>query len=148
MASKARSGRSLTREFGRGRGMVYAWTFSAMCVSTGYRQRWRGNASEREHVLRLDDFRLVDDRIAEGDVDAEGLPVELPSELAGRPEAEAVVDHAGVLDLRVVVVRHDLEGHEVPEIEPAAALETREQASGVPIMRRSTSLVVRGPGRP
>lgn len=28
-------GRSLTREFGRGRGSVYAWSFSAMCVSSG-----------------------------------------------------------------------------------------------------------------
>ena len=32
---RALSGRSFTREFGRGRGIVYAWSFSAMCVSIG-----------------------------------------------------------------------------------------------------------------
>jgi hypothetical protein len=35
LASSARSGRSFTREFGRERRIVYAWSFSAMCVSIG-----------------------------------------------------------------------------------------------------------------
>jgi thiol-disulfide isomerase/thioredoxin len=32
---RARSGKSFTRELGRCRGIVYAWSFSAMCVSIG-----------------------------------------------------------------------------------------------------------------
>jgi hypothetical protein len=34
-ATSARSGKSFTREFGRFLGIVYAWSFSAMCVSIG-----------------------------------------------------------------------------------------------------------------
>jgi hypothetical protein len=50
-------------------------------------QRGRRDAREGEDVFRHHDLRLTEDRIAEGDVDAEGLSVELTGELAFRTKA-------------------------------------------------------------
>ena len=89
-------------------------------------QRRRGDAGEREHVLRDHDLGLSEDRVTERDVDAEGLPVELARELALRSEPKPVVLHPVVLDLRVVVVRPDLERHEVAEVLATGLLQLRE----------------------
>jgi hypothetical protein len=72
------SGRSFTRVFGRGRGIVYAWSFFG-----DVRFEWvdldgrRGNAGEGEGVGGCDDVGLSEDRVGERDVQAERLPLGL-----------------------------------------------------------------------
>jgi len=89
---------------------------------------------------------LAEHWVAEGDVDAEALPVELPSELALGAEAEPVVLHAVVLDGRMLFVRSDLEGHEIPEVAAACLLKLREDVVGraehakVDVLRGSRAL--------
>jgi hypothetical protein len=58
---------------------------------------------------------------------AEGLAVDSARELALAAEAEPVVLHAVVLDLRVVVVRRNLERHEVAEVLATGLLQLREE---------------------
>jgi hypothetical protein len=70
-------------------------------------QRRRRDAREGEDVLRHHHLRLAENRIAEGDIDTEGLPIELACEPALRAKAEAVVLHAIVLDLGMVIIRTD-----------------------------------------
>ena len=74
-------------------------------------------ADEAEHVIGGDDLRLAQDRIAKGHIHPEALTVELARELALGAEAHAVVLHAVVLDLGVVVVGPHLEREEVAEVQ-------------------------------
>jgi hypothetical protein len=76
----------------------------------------RCDAGEGEDILGQDDLGFAEDWIAEGDIDAKALPVELPRELALGAESEPDVLHAVGLNLGVVLVGADLEGHEVAEI--------------------------------
>lgn len=71
-----------------------------------------------------------DERIAEGDVDAERLTVDLPSELALGAEAQALILHALVLDLGVMRIGPDLERHEIAEVAPASFLQSLEDVLG------------------
>ncbi|AUX49051.1 uncharacterized protein SOCE26_105960 [Sorangium cellulosum] len=93
-------------------------------------QRRRRDAGEREDVLRHHDLGLAEDRIAERDVHAERLPVELAGEPALRTEAEPVVLHPIVLNLGVVIVGADLEVHEVAEVAAPSLLQFREHVVG------------------
>jgi hypothetical protein len=109
-------------------------------------QRRRHDAREAEHVVGDDDVWVPEDRIAERDVDTEGLPEGFPREAALGAKAEALVEHPVVLDLRMILVGTDLEGEEVFEIAPCRFLELREHAVGgadepkVDILRRASAL--------
>ena len=97
-----------------------------------------------QHVLRDHDLGVAEDRIAERDIDTEGLPIELAREPTAKPEA--VVLHPVVLDLRVVVVRPDLERHEVAEVLATGLLQLRKQIlrrahhAEVDVLRRACSV--------
>jgi antitoxin MazE len=68
---------------------------------------------------------LAEDRIAERDVDAEGLAVDFPGGLALGPEAKPVV-----LKLRVIFVGADLEREEVTQVATPRLLQPREGVVG------------------
>jgi len=106
------SGRSFTRVFGRERSIVYAWSFSAMCVSIGYRRSVGGAMPAN----------------AEGHVHAEGLPEGFSCETGLGAKAEALIEHPVVLDLRMIGVGGHLEGEEVSEVTSCRFLELREHA--------------------
>jgi len=61
------------------------------------------------------------------DVDAEGLPVHLASELALGAEAKPVVLHAVILNRWVSAVRCHLELHKVPEAKLPGLLKLQEE---------------------
>ena len=109
-------------------------------------QRGRRDAGEAEHVVGDDDIGLPEDRIAEGDVDTEGLPEGFPCEAALGAKAEALVEHPVILDLGMIFVGTDLEAEEVFEIAPCRFLELCEHAVGradeakVDILRRASAL--------
>jgi len=90
----------------------------------------RCDAGESKDVLGDHDRGLTKDWIAEGDVDAEGLAVDFPRELALGAEAKPVVRHAVVLDLRVVFVGTDLEREEIAKVATPRLLQPREDVVG------------------
>jgi len=75
-------------------------------------QRGWCDAGKRHDVLRHHDVGLTEDRIAECDVNSEGLTVHLSGEPAVGAEPEPVIRHPLVLDLGEVVVGANLKGHE------------------------------------
>jgi hypothetical protein len=89
-------------------------------------QRGCRNASKPEHVFGDDDVGLAEDRIAKTNVDAEGLSIELAGQATSGAKAEAVVSHALVLDLGMVIVGTDLEGHEVTKVVTGGPLQPDE----------------------
>jgi hypothetical protein len=93
-------------------------------------QRRRGDAGEREHVVRDDDLGLAKDWVTESDVYAEWLSVDLPRELARGAKAKPVVLHAVVLDRRVIIIRDNLECHEVAKVLASGLLQLREHVVG------------------
>lgn len=74
----------------------------------------------------------AEEGIAERQVDAEPLPVDLPREPAFGTKAEPIVEHCVVLDLRVVFVGAHLERHGVAEIAPGCFLEARTAMGASP----------------
>ena len=138
-----------TREFGRVRGhRVRVQLLRDVRLDRVEPQRRRGDAGEREHVLRDDDLRARRIGSPNATSTPKGLPVELARELALGAEPKPVVLHPVVLDLRVVVVRPDLERHEVAEVLATGLLHHfASTSSGEPTMRRSTSFVVRARSR-
>jgi hypothetical protein len=70
------------------------------------------------------------DRVAERDVDSERVAVALSCEPALGSESHALILHALVVDLGMLVVGTDLEGEEIAEIQPSGFLEPREDILG------------------
>jgi hypothetical protein len=92
--------------------------------------RPRCDAGEGEDVVGHRDVGLPEHRIAERNVDPKGLPVDLACELALGSEAEPVVLDPVVLNLGVVDVRSDFEGHEIAELEAPRLLKLCEHVVG------------------
>ena len=86
----------------------------------------RRDAGEGQDVIGNAELGLADDGVAEGDVDTERLPVDLPAQLAFGAEAEPVVLQSIVLDLGVVGVRSELEAHEIAQVETTRLLQPLE----------------------
>src|SRR5207302_8495980 len=105
--------------------------------------RWL-DAGECQDVFSHDDVRLAQDRIREGDVDAEALAVDLAREPALSAIAEAVLPRAVEVHLGLLSVRLNFEGHEMAEVGSSRFLMAREG-----VRRRSVEAqghVPRGPG--
>src|SRR4051812_32894411 len=105
--------------------------------------RWF-DAGECQDVFSDDDVRLAQDRIREGHVDAEALPIELAREPALSAIAEAVLPRALEVHLGLLSVRLNFEGHEIAEVGSSGILKAREA-----LLRRSVQAqihVPRGPG--
>jgi hypothetical protein len=126
--SRAMSGRSLTRELGRTRGMVYAWSY--LCDVGLDRidpERRRLNSSEAECVGRGRQGSLPQYRISETNVDAKREPVWFSGKSALGAESHSLIPHAVALDLGMAGVGSDLKAHEVAEVEAACALKHSNQ---------------------
>src|SRR5205807_3914555 len=93
-----------------------------------------------QDVFSHDDVRLAQDRIREGDVDAEALAVDLAGEPALSAIAEAVLSRAVEVHLVLLSIRLNFEGHEIAELCPSGFLEARER-----VLRRSVETQVHVP---
>src|SRR4029078_4271284 len=79
-------------------------------------ERRRCDTGKGEDILCNGDLGLSKHRAPERNVDAKGLRIDLAGEFALGAETQAAVLHAVVADLRMFVVRADLEAHELAEV--------------------------------
>ena len=86
----------------------------------------RRNACEIEHVIGRDAVGFSEDGIAEGNIDAESLSVELSSQPALGAKPPTLVLHGIVLDRRMLRIVAKLKRHEVAEIQVAGFLKACE----------------------
>jgi hypothetical protein len=122
LASRARSGRSFTLEFGACAGhRERVELLGDVRLDRVDAQRRRRDPSEAQHVLRHDNLGGTKHRVAEAGVDTERIAVWLAGEAALGAEAHAFVLHPLVGDLGVLRVGPDLEREEVGEVETSGS---------------------------
>jgi hypothetical protein len=108
--------------------------------------RWRRNADEVEEVFSGDELGGANHRVSEGDIDAEALTEELAADGALGAKAVPVIGHALILNLRVLCIGRDFEGHEVAQLAAPGFLESSQEIvwrphhSQVDVLRRSCAV--------